>query len=182
MTNPGRGRSREFDWTILYRCRRERPAKQLKIRRASVGTGCPASIRFQKLVGQDRVIVKYHRHLNYDTSAESQALIPMGANDRNWIKFMVSRGLDWKGIKNELRPDEETIQSPEAHSPKLIVNLIACVDSTRGIARSLRPEKAERNRKNKNLDTSAYLFTILVKDRVLQKGIPVSHMVCSSES
>jgi len=62
-------------------------------------------------------------------------------------------------------------------------SLISCVDSTRGIARSLRPEKTERTRKNKrDFDTSAYLFTILVKDRVLQKGIPVAYMLCSSES
>ena len=35
----------------------------------------------------------------------------MGVNERNWIKEKVASGLDWKGIKNELRPDEEMLQS-----------------------------------------------------------------------
>ncbi|KAF9998688.1 hypothetical protein BGZ65_005834, partial [Modicella reniformis] len=63
------------------------------------------------------------------------------------------------------------------------VSLIACVDSTRGIAGSLRSEKDRKEQKEQEgFDTSAYLFTILVKDRVLQKGIPVAYMLCSSES
>ncbi|KAF9345488.1 hypothetical protein BGX34_004702, partial [Mortierella sp. NVP85] len=107
----GRGRPRQFDWTIKYRCRRGRPARQLKIHRDSVGTGCPASIRFQKPVGENRVVVVYHRRHNHDTSAKSRGAFPMSTNDRNWVKAKVDSGLDWRGIKNEMRSDEETMQS-----------------------------------------------------------------------
>ena len=44
-------------------------------------------------------------------------------------------------------------------------SLIAYVDSTRKVAKSLRPEKGKRGRKG---DTPTHLFTILVKDSVLQ--------------
>ncbi|KAF9342406.1 hypothetical protein BGX34_008215, partial [Mortierella sp. NVP85] len=55
--------------------------------------------------------------------------------------------------------------------------LIACMDSTHKVVRSLRPDE-----KIKNTFTSAYLYTILVKDRDVQRGIPVAYMICNSES
>ncbi|KAI8362209.1 hypothetical protein B0O80DRAFT_95336 [Mortierella sp. GBAus27b] len=241
----GRGRPRQYDWTVKYRCRHRRPAKLLKIHRDSVGKGCPVTIRLQKPVGEDRVMVKYFRHHNHDTSPESRAAIPLGINERNWLKAKVDSGLNWKGIKNELLPDEKTMESLEAgkenvpptfllkyqdvHSelyrrkmkecardvdvvksvdrwmqeieqeggkgcfrdcmngdPMLYMiawctkfqlemmedSLIACLDSTHGVAKPLR----------KDNDASVYLFAIMVKDRVLHKGFPIAYMLCSSES
>jgi len=55
--------------------------------------------------------------------------------------------------------------------------LIACMDSTHKVVRSLRSDE-----KIKNTFTSAYLYTILVKDRNVQRGIPVAYMICNSES
>ncbi|KAI8357056.1 hypothetical protein B0O80DRAFT_99886 [Mortierella sp. GBAus27b] len=277
---PGRGARRQFDWTIKYRCRRARSAKQLKIHRESVGKACPASIRIQKPIGEGRVIVRYYRHHNHDTSAESRAHMPMGTNERNWIKGKVASGLDWKGIKHELQPDEETMQSLEVEKenvpPALLVkykdvgselyrrnmkerardtdpimsvhrwmkeirerggkgwfydhidnnplqyliawctqfqlevmndgSLIFCLDSTEGIAKPLRPvpsvgrqnekdgsrqdekdrgrqdEKDRSRQDKKDRSNTVHLFTILVKDRVLRKGIPVAHMLSSAAS
>lgn len=53
--------------------------------------------------------------------------------------------------------------------------LIACMDSTHKVVRSLRPDKVK-----KKIFTSAYLYTILVKDRNVQRGIPVAFMICNS--
>jgi len=55
--------------------------------------------------------------------------------------------------------------------------LVACMDSTHKVVRSLRQDEAKRN-----IFTSAYLYTILVKDRNVQRGIPVAFMICNSES
>ncbi|KAF9343784.1 hypothetical protein BGX34_006370, partial [Mortierella sp. NVP85] len=51
------------------------------------------------------------------------------------------------------------------------------MDSTHKVVRSLRSDE-----KIKNTFTSAYLYTILVKDRNVQKGIHVAYMICNSES
>ncbi|KAK3826059.1 MAG: hypothetical protein J3Q66DRAFT_329298 [Benniella sp.] len=120
---PGKGPRRQFDWTIKYCCRRGRSAKPLKIHRNSVGVACPASIRIQKPIGEDRIIVKYWRHHNHDTSPESRAQMPMGVNERNWIKEKVASGLDWKGIKNELRPNEEMLQSV---CQPVLIDIVKC--------------------------------------------------------
>ena len=107
----GYGRPCKYDWTVKHDCRRGRQEKTLAIDRDSVGVRCPATIRFRKLVGQEQVEVVYNWRHNHDTSMESRALIPQGANERNWSKEKVSRGLDWKGIKGILRPSDENLQS-----------------------------------------------------------------------
>lgn len=110
----GNGRPRKYDWTVKHACRRNRKERTLAIDRDSVGVGCPATIRFRKLVGQERVEVVYQWRHNHDTSMESRALIPQGPNELNWAKEKVSRGLGWKAIKTILRPNEETLQSVTA--------------------------------------------------------------------
>lgn len=54
---------------------------------------------------------------------------------------------------------------------------IVCMDSTHKAVKSLKPSA-----ENDKVFTSAYLFTILVKDRKVQTGIPIAFMVCNSES
>jgi hypothetical protein len=51
------------------------------------------------------------------------------------------------------------------------------MDSTHKIVRSMKPDESK-----KKVFTSGYLFTILVKDKNVQMGIPVAFMICSSES
>ncbi|KAK3805237.1 MAG: hypothetical protein JOS17DRAFT_768795 [Linnemannia elongata] len=54
---------------------------------------------------------------------------------------------------------------------------IVCMDSTHKTVKSLKPSP-----ENDKVYTSAYLFTILVRDRKSQTGIPIAFMVCNSES
>jgi len=54
---------------------------------------------------------------------------------------------------------------------------ISCMDSTHKTVKSLKPSKDKDK-----VFASAYLFTILVKDRNVQRGIPIAFMICSSES
>lgn len=51
------------------------------------------------------------------------------------------------------------------------------MDSTHRVVKSLRPDP-----ENKKAHGTAYLFTILVKDRQAHSGIPIAFMVCNSES
>jgi len=81
------------------------------VKRDSVGNGCPAYIRIQKVVGEDKVNVEYHRRHNHDTSTESRAGLPTGTNERHWINEKVSSGHDWRHIKNELLPSDEDLQA-----------------------------------------------------------------------
>ncbi|KAI8362450.1 hypothetical protein B0O80DRAFT_100408 [Mortierella sp. GBAus27b] len=245
------GRPRQYDWTFKYACRRSRKEKTLAINRDSVGTGCPANIRFRKLAGEDKVEVTYNWRHNHDTSMESRSLLPSGINELNWVKEKVSRGLDWKGVKSLLRPSEENLQSLEREEklllPSVLITydnvrgamyrkrttnsqkasnivtsverwikqiqdnggkglfqtnisgdpksflvawctgfqlrvmeqnrLIACMDSTHKVVRALQPDE-----KKKKTFPSAYLYTIVVKDRNVQSGIPVAFMICNSES
>jgi len=106
-----RGKPRRYDWSFKFCCRRNRPVKDLTIGRASVGTNCPVYIRMQKLVCDDRVQVEYSWRHNHDVSAKAKALLPVGNNERNWTKAKIAEGLDWKGIRNQLRPSEEVLQS-----------------------------------------------------------------------
>ncbi|KAI8603671.1 hypothetical protein EDD21DRAFT_20127 [Dissophora ornata] len=55
-------------------------------------------------------------------------------------------------------------------------DVIACMDSTHGVIKSLMPDKTRKVR------NGTAMFTILVKDLILQKGIPIAHMTCSTES
>ncbi|KAK3810386.1 MAG: hypothetical protein J3Q66DRAFT_391483 [Benniella sp.] len=244
QTYPGRGKPRQFDWTIKYLCRRQPGRRQLTVKRDSVGNGCPAYIRIQKVVGEVKVTVEYHRRHNHDNSTESRAGLPTGTNERHWINEKASSGHDWRHIKNELLSSDEDLQSrSESVPPSYLVkyddvrralyrkhrkeftrhnnavtsaecwmkeieqrggkgwcndridnnpktyliawctrfqlqvvkddSLVACMDSTRGIAKPLKPETDEKE---------ICLFTILVKDRVVRKDIPIAHMLCSSES
>ena len=52
------------------------------------------------------------------------------------------------------------------------------MDSTHKVVRSMRPAETE----TKKVFTSAYLYTILVKDQNVQRGIPIAFMICNSES
>ncbi|KAI8601845.1 hypothetical protein EDD21DRAFT_353285 [Dissophora ornata] len=54
---------------------------------------------------------------------------------------------------------------------------IACMDSTHKVVRKLHPAKD-----GTHVYESAFLFTLLVKDRFSKKGIPISFMICSNES
>ncbi|KAK3819330.1 MAG: hypothetical protein J3R72DRAFT_497555, partial [Linnemannia gamsii] len=54
---------------------------------------------------------------------------------------------------------------------------IVCMDSTHRTVKSLRPDP-----KHPKAHGTAYLFTILVKDRQSRSGIPIAFMVCNSES
>ncbi|KAF9536271.1 hypothetical protein EC957_011755, partial [Mortierella hygrophila] len=54
---------------------------------------------------------------------------------------------------------------------------IVCMDSTHRTVKSLRPDP-----NNPKANGTAYLFTILVKDRQSRSGIPIAFMVCNSES
>jgi len=56
-------------------------------------------------------------------------------------------------------------------------NNIVCMDSTHKVVKSLRPSLQDDD-----AFASAFLFTILVKDRQVQTGIPIAFMVCNSES
>ncbi|KAF9432770.1 hypothetical protein BGZ76_010355 [Entomortierella beljakovae] len=54
--------------------------------------------------------------------------------------------------------------------------LIACMDSTHKTVKELKCDE------NLKVYKSSFLFTLLVKDRNFQKGIPISYMICNSES
>ncbi|KAI7830774.1 hypothetical protein BC939DRAFT_261349 [Gamsiella multidivaricata] len=54
---------------------------------------------------------------------------------------------------------------------------IVCMDSTHKAVRSLLPDPD-----NEKVFPSAYLFTVLVRDRAANIGIPIAFMVCNSES
>lgn len=54
--------------------------------------------------------------------------------------------------------------------------VIACMDSTHKAVKGLTYDGDTKVFK------SGFLFTLLVKDRNLQKGIPISFMICNSES
>ena len=118
----GKGRPPKYDWTVKHACRRGSHEKTLIINRDSVGVGCPVTIRFRKLIRQERVEVEYKWKHNHDTSMQSRVLIPQGPNELNWTKEKVSKGLDWKAVKGILRPSEESLQS--------VIVLIPCQVST----------------------------------------------------
>ncbi|KAF8907236.1 hypothetical protein BGZ58_006211, partial [Dissophora ornata] len=59
--------------------------------------------------------------------------------------------------------------------------LIACMDSTHKTVKALRPVK-EKSLEHPPVHPSSYLFTILVKDRQVQRGIPIAFMITNSES
>jgi hypothetical protein len=54
---------------------------------------------------------------------------------------------------------------------------IVCMDSTHKVVKNLHPAKD-----GTQVYQSAFLFTLLVKDRFSKKGIPISFMICSNES
>lgn len=54
---------------------------------------------------------------------------------------------------------------------------IVCMDSTHKTVKSLYPDP-----ENINVFPSAYLYTLLVRDREANSGIPIAFMVCNSES
>ncbi|KAF8946225.1 hypothetical protein BGZ47_001047 [Haplosporangium gracile] len=54
---------------------------------------------------------------------------------------------------------------------------ILCMDFTHRVVKSLKPDPI-----NEEVHGTAYLFTILVKDREAHSGIPIAFMVCNSES
>ncbi|KAG0021715.1 hypothetical protein BGZ81_008815, partial [Podila clonocystis] len=69
----------------------------------------------------------------------------MGRNELLWIKLMVAEGLDWKLIRARLRLDKNSLQKIMHDNDKV---------------KSLRPHPD-----TKKAYASAYLFTILVKDK-----------------
>ncbi|KAF9981559.1 hypothetical protein BGZ80_008772, partial [Entomortierella chlamydospora] len=54
---------------------------------------------------------------------------------------------------------------------------IVCMDSTHKTVRSLLPDPDDDK-----VFPSAYLFTLLVRDRAANIGVPIAFMVCNSES
>ncbi|KAI7832857.1 hypothetical protein BC939DRAFT_9268 [Gamsiella multidivaricata] len=103
ITVPGtNGRPKTYDWSFRFQCRRHGPPRPLALNRPSVGTGCPVEIRMKKFVGMDAVLVDYRWQHNHDLSAQTLSNMPMGANERNWIKLKVAEGSDWKGIRTML--------------------------------------------------------------------------------
>ena len=100
---------RKYDWSFRFCCRRFRDPKILTIGRESVGTKCPASIRMQKVVLQNKINVVYERVHNHPDSPQDRAQMPMGHNEISWIKARVVEGLDWKAIRARLRLDSKTL-------------------------------------------------------------------------
>ncbi|KAF9905597.1 hypothetical protein BX616_000973 [Lobosporangium transversale] len=103
------GRPREYDWSVKHGCRQRRREKALTIGRSSVGKNCPAHIRIQKVVGQDRVNIEYHWRHNHSTAPEATSLLPLGPNEHNWSKKRIMEDRDWKDIKVLLRPSSELV-------------------------------------------------------------------------
>ncbi|KAF9166559.1 hypothetical protein BGX20_000182 [Mortierella sp. AD010] len=58
------------------------------------------------------------------------------------------------------------------------LDTIVCLDSTYNVVKKLRPVSEDRTQ----VYESAFLFTLLTKDRFSKKGIPISFMICSNES
>ncbi|KAI8349830.1 hypothetical protein B0O80DRAFT_428851 [Mortierella sp. GBAus27b] len=131
--------------------KRSRKEKTLAINRDSVGTGCPANIRFRKLAGEDKVEVTYNWRHNHDTSMESRSLLPSGINELNWVKEKVSRGLDWKGVKSLLRPSEENLQSLEREEKLLLPSVLITYDNVRG---AMYRKRTTNSQKASNIVTS----------------------------
>ncbi|KAF9079069.1 hypothetical protein BGX27_007132, partial [Mortierella sp. AM989] len=48
-------RHRQYDWSVMHVCKRARGKRQLKIGRESIGQGCDAKIRIQKVVDKDEM-------------------------------------------------------------------------------------------------------------------------------
>ncbi|KAI8598033.1 hypothetical protein EDD21DRAFT_356729 [Dissophora ornata] len=110
ITVPGnKGRPKTYDWSFRFQCRRHGSPRTLAINRPSIGTGCPVEIRLKKPVGMDAVLVDYRWQHNHDLSAKTLSNMPMGANERNWIKLKVAEGNDWKGIRALLRMDDDSM-------------------------------------------------------------------------
>jgi hypothetical protein len=55
--------------------------------------------------------------------------------------------------------------------------LIACMDSTHKTVKSLWPSED-----NHKVHSDSHLFTLLVKDRKLLKGVPIAFMITNTES
>ncbi|KAF9992083.1 hypothetical protein BGZ80_008723, partial [Entomortierella chlamydospora] len=53
--------------------------------------------------------------------------MPMGANERNWIKLKVAEGSDWKGIQAMLRMDDNTMSEIEEKKSSDIVPPAFCL-------------------------------------------------------
>lgn len=103
------GARRQYDWSFRFQCRRYRNPKDLSIKRDSVGTGCLAEIRMQKLLLQDKVRVVYSRVHNHKDTPQERAILPMAKNELDWIKARALEGMDWKAIKARLRVSKETM-------------------------------------------------------------------------
>jgi hypothetical protein len=53
---------------------------------------------------------------------------------------------------------------------------IVCLDSTH------KTTAVDEDVDGQKISSSAFLYTLLVKDKKARKGIPVAHMICNSES
>lgn len=56
---------------------------------------------------------------------------------------------------------------------------VVCLDSTHKMVKAAKETVDDRGHK---WHSSAYLYTVLVKDKWVRKGYPLSFMICSSES
>ncbi|KAF9079983.1 hypothetical protein BGX27_005820, partial [Mortierella sp. AM989] len=121
------GRPKTYDWSFRFQCRRHGPPRPLAIDRPSVGTGCPVEIRMKKPVSMDAVLVDYQWQHNHDLSAQTLSNMPIGTNERNWIKLKVAEGSDWKGIRAMLRMDENSMSVIEEKKSGGIVPPAFCL-------------------------------------------------------
>ncbi|KAF9581288.1 hypothetical protein BGW38_001750 [Lunasporangiospora selenospora] len=174
-----------------------------------VGTGCKAHVRIQKPIGKDCVAVEYYWKHNHGTSMSDRARLPLGANESNINKGLDWKGIQKRLIPSEdsLCSDVHGVfyrrQMREAARDKDIfqsIHLWIKDIKMRGGEGMFQFETKDKERSHKNSSWSSHkvvrplmpnvkkirdvsaLFTILVKDVVLQKGIPIAYLICSSES
>jgi hypothetical protein len=117
------GRPKQFDWVEKFECQgastykdqretdlspqKRRPNRHLP----SVKVGCKALIWLHKVPGQDEVKIEYHwMHKGHEVGSLEdmrRSMLPVAV--RQWLKDLVTQGLDWPQIKAKLRLDQDIL-------------------------------------------------------------------------
>ncbi|KAI1287927.1 hypothetical protein EDD11_010120 [Mortierella claussenii] len=114
----------------------------------------------------------YRQHMN-----NAQKVSNVMQSVRLWMDQVIQEGGKSK-FEEQINDNSNSFLIAWSTSFQLKDNeTIACMDSTHRTVKSINPSAT-----NDKAYASAYLFTILIKDRNVQRGIPVAFMICGSES
>lgn len=98
-----------YSWRLTFACRRHRKKKVVSLPRESVGQWCKAQIFMAQPVGEkDKVVVRCKWRHNHD---DDRAQLPLGRNEREWVRRLADKGHDWHSLSSRLIPDEQSLQA-----------------------------------------------------------------------